>query len=601
LQKLRPNRDLWKRTPAIVAVFSLFLLAAGFALAVSNANARLEQERSETAGQGQILASTVSAALSFNDRTAAQEYVGALRVNTDIQQAAVYDEHDRLFAGYHRAPGPPPPPLLTTRTTVMEGSFLTTIVPVIENGQRIGSVYIKVITDSPARRAARFAVIALLAAMVALVVAVLGAAQATLRRVNADLRQRSEQLAHANMTLVQQIAEREKAEEALRQAQKMEAIGHLTGGIAHDFNNLLQIILSSLTLLRRRSKTWPLGPDVMKDLDRYLDAACTGGERAAGLTRQLLAFARRQPLRPAQVDVNRLVEGMSELLRRTLGEAISIETQLSACVWDVFADVNQLENALVNLAVNARDAMDGVGRLTIATSNARLRAAEAAALDHVEPGDYVRIAVADTGCGMSADVIAKAFEPFFTTKDIGQGTGLGLSQVYGFVRQSGGHVTIESAVAAGTTINILLPRRPETGVQAEPVAERTVKGADAADLVLVVEDDPAVRAATIEMLHELGYRTAQADDGHAALRALDGQPAVRLLLSDVGLPGGMNGRQLADEVARRWPHIRILFTSGYTRDALIHGGRLDERVMLLSKPYTYADLAAKIGEVLNAE
>jgi signal transduction histidine kinase len=590
------TRDPWRFLPRLVIGFALLILAAGFAIALGNANALLRQLQSEAQSQGQILASTASAALSFNDRKAAQEYVDAMRANPAILQAGLYDATGKLFASFHRSQQALPPQL-TPGNPDAGSSLLAITVPITENAQPIGTVYLKLIADTPAQRFARFAVIALLAVMVALVLVVMGVAQSALRRVNADLRQRSEELAQANKTLVLQIAERENAEEALRQAQKMEAIGHLTGGIAHDFNNLLQIILSSLMLLRRRATGWSLAPDAVAHFDRYLDAACAGGERAAALTSQLLAFARRQPLRPTGVDVRSMMGSMSELLGRTLGEAIELRTELREPLWSVFADANQLENALVNLAVNARDAMGGSGRLTISAHNAHLEEFDAGMFGRLDSGDYVRISVADTGCGMTPEVLSKAFEPFFTTKDIGHGTGLGLSQVYGFVRQSGGLVTIESKVRAGTTVSLYLPRRLG-GAESAAAAAGLAEGG-AGDLVLVVEDDPAVRVYTLEMLAELGYGTIDAADGHAALRLLDSRPEVRLLLTDVGLPGGMNGRQLADEAVRRCPHLRVLFTSGYTRDALIRGGRLDEQVTLLSKPYTYAELASKIVDLLR--
>jgi signal transduction histidine kinase len=587
-------RDPWRFLPPLVMGFALLILAAGFVIALGNANARLRQLKSEAQSQGEILASTASAALSFSDRKAAQEYVDAMRANPAILQAGLYDAAGRLFAAFHRSQHGLPARLLPGASE-SDGSLLNITVPITENAQNIGTVYLKLIADTPAQRFARFAGIALLAVMVALVVVVMGAAQSALRRVNADLRQRSDQLAHANKTLVQQIAEREAAEEALRQAQKMEAIGHLTGGIAHDFNNLLQIILSSLMLLRRRAQAWSLEPDAMAHFDRYVDAACAGGERAAALTRQLLAFARRQPLRPTGIDVKTMMASMTELLGRALGEAIELRTDLKEPLWDVFADANQLENALVNLAVNARDAMGGSGRLIISARNAQLENFDAGIFGRLDSGDYVRISVADTGCGMTPDVLSKAFEPFFTTKDVGQGTGLGLSQVYGFVRQSGGLVTIDSKVGVGTTMSLYLPRR--LGVSGDAEAAMGTAEAGAGDLILVVEDDPAVRVYTLEMLAELGYSTIEAADGHAALRLLDSRPDARLLLTDVGLPGGMNGRQLADEAVRRCAHLRVLFTSGYTRDALVRGGRLDEQVTLLSKPYTYAELAAKIAEL----
>jgi CheY-like chemotaxis protein len=388
----------------------------------------------------------------------------------------------------------------------------------------------------------------------------------------------------------------------------MEAIGHLTGGVAHDFNNLLQIILTSLDMLRRRVNGWGLSPREASDFHRFMDAAVVGGERAAALTRQLLAFARRQPLEPKEIDVNRLVLGMSDLLRRTLGEAVSVETVLGGGLWRIFADANQLESALLNLAVNARDAMIGReggndgGKLTIETANAHLDDGYAASHEDVTAGQYVLVAVTDTGSGMTKEVLASAFEPFFTTKGIGHGTGLGLSQVYGFIKQSGGHIKIYSEPGEGTAVKLYLPRM--TGPAAETVTEpeeRATPRASAAETILVVEDEDGVRGFTVEMLRELGYRVREAANGREALRALDSDPSIRLLFTDVGLPDGLNGRQLADEARLRRPALKVLFTSGYTRNAIVHAGRLDDGVALIGKPFTYAALAEKVRMVLEVD
>jgi CheY-like chemotaxis protein len=328
--------------------------------------------------------------------------------------------------------------------------------------------------------------------------------------------------------------------------------------------------------------------------------AMRGAERAAVLTRQLLAFARRQPLEPKPIDLNRLVRGMSELLTHTLGESIAIETVLAGGLWWTSADANQLENTVLNLAVNARDAMPNGGRLTIETANTFLDEAYAAANAEATPGQYVMIAVTDTGGGMSPEVISQAFEPFFTTKPSGEGTGLGLASVYGFVKQSGGHVKIYSELGHGTTVKVYLPRlaagTPEqpTG-QAQP-APAGVTG----ETILVVEDDDDVGEHSRQVLSELGYRVLTAGDAEAALRVLEREPTIRLLFTDVGLPGSLNGRELADEARRRRPALKVLFTTGYARNAIIHQGRLDPGVELLVKPFTYAALAQKIRLVLDS-
>jgi CheY-like chemotaxis protein len=293
---------------------------------------------------------------------------------------------------------------------------------------------------------------------------------------------------------------------------------------------------------------------------------------------------------------------MSDLLRRTLGEAIAIETVLAGGLWRTFADPNQLESAILNLAVNARDAMSEGGKLTIETANTYLDEAYAGAHHEVKPGQYVMIAVTDTGTGMSKETVAKAFEPFFTTKDIGKGTGLGLSQVYGFVKQSGGHVKIYSELGEGTTVRIYLPRYiAQDKEQEEAAAASVVPTGTYRETILVVEDDEDVRASSVESLRELGYRVLEAPNGVAALSVLEREPAVRLLFTDVGLPGGMNGRQLADEARRRRPELQMLFTTGYARNALVHHGRLDPGVELIVKPFTYAALAAKIRALLEPD
>jgi signal transduction histidine kinase len=419
----------------------------------------------------------------------------------------------------------------------------------------------------------------------------------TQRRANEELARRAEQLTATNQALEAQIEQREKAEEALRQSQKMEAIGQLTGGVAHDFNNLLQVILGNLERLGHRL---PGGRPAAGGELRLIEAATRAAGRAATLTQRLLAFSRRQPLAPKSLDLNRLVAGLLELLGRTLGETIHVETVLAGGLWRVFADENQLENALLNLAVNARDAMPGGGRLTLETQNVRLDEAYARAQEDVPPGDYVLVSVSDTGVGMSKEVLARAFDPFFTTKDIGQGTGLGLSQVYGFVRQSGGHVRIDSAPGDGASVQLYLPRFFELEtLDAVAVAPQPVPLGRRHETILVVEDEDDVRSFTRDTLQELGYQVREAANGPAALQTLERHPDLRLLFTDIGLPGGLNGRQLADEARRRWPGLKVLLATGYTRDAVVRHGRLEPGMELIVKPFTEADLARKIREVLD--
>jgi PAS domain S-box-containing protein len=387
------------------------------------------------------------------------------------------------------------------------------------------------------------------------------------------------------------------AQEALRQSQKMEAVGQLTGGIAHDFNNMLAVVMGSLELLGRRLA----GGDARSQ--RYLEAAADSARRASLLTQRLLAFSRQQPLQPEAIDANKLMAGMSDLLRHSLGTDVRLETVLAGGLWRTFADPNQLENVVLNLAVNARDAMPAGGRLTIETQNAHLDDRYVTVHPGVAAGQYVLIAVTDTGTGMPREIIDRAFDPFFTTKPVGKGTGLGLSQVYGFVKQSGGHVKIYSEVGQGTTLKIYLPRL--AGAAADDDAHDREDGqllplGEFREVILVVEDEPAVRSFSVEALRELGYKVFEADGAASALKILDLHSEIVLLFTDVVMPD-TNGAKLAHEARRRRPGLRVLFTTGYTRNAVVHNGVLDPGVEMIGKPFTLDALAAKVRLVLEAQ
>jgi PAS domain S-box-containing protein len=422
-------------------------------------------------------------------------------------------------------------------------------------------------------------------------------AQATQREI-AERRRAEEALRQMNATLEQQVEERTAAlranEDALRQSQKMEAVGQLTGGVAHDFNNLLQVIIGNLDTIQRHL------PEDSARLRRAATQALNGARRAASLTQRLLAFSRRQPLDPKPLNINSLVTTLSELIHRTLGETVDVETVLGAGLWQVEADANELEAAILNLAVNARDAMPEGGRLTIETANAHIDEAYAANFAEVAPGQYVSISVSDTGHGMDAATVNRAFEPFYTTKPVGQGTGLGLSQVYGFVKQSGGHVNIYSEVGQGTTVKIYLPRLvADADTVPEDQPDSVVPEAEGGETILVVEDDDDVRTYSVEILRDLGYRVIEAHDGASALRLLERQARVDLLFTDVVLPGGMTGAQMAEQARRLRPTLKVLFTTGYARNAIIHQGRLDKGVRLITKPFNAADLATRVRDVLD--
>jgi PAS domain S-box-containing protein len=381
-------------------------------------------------------------------------------------------------------------------------------------------------------------------------------------------------------------------QEQLHQSQKMEAIGQLTGGVAHDFNNLLTVIVGNLDVI------WRHLPADDGRLRRAVDQASRGAQRAATLTQQLLAFARRQPLNPKPCDINRLVADMTDLLRRTLGENVGVETVLAGGLWRVDVDAHQLESAILNLAVNARDAMVASGKLTIETANAHLDENYAGNFAEIAPGQYVMICVSDTGTGMSREVLTRAFDPFFTTKPIGQGTGLGLSQVYGFVKQSNGHIKLYSEPNEGTTVKIYLPRLIESRMEEEQPAPIIIPQGRADETVLVVEDDDDVRIYSTESLRELKFNVLEAASAEAALRVLAQNTHITLLFTDVGLPG-MNGRELVEAARKLRPELKVLFTTGYARNAIVHQGRLDAGVELLTKPFTRAQLAARVREVID--
>jgi signal transduction histidine kinase len=382
---------------------------------------------------------------------------------------------------------------------------------------------------------------------------------------------------------------RERAEQALRQSQKMEAVGQLTGGVAHDFNNLLTIIIGNIGIAKRGV--------VEARAERALDNALVGAERAAQLTQRLLAFSRLQPLNPRAVDTNRLILGMSDLLTRSLGERIELETISGAGLWKVEVDGSELEATMLNLALNARDAMPDGGKLTIETSNAYLDDEYCRQHSGIEPGQYVLISVTDNGVGMDRNTADRAFEPFFTTKEAGKGTGLGLSQVYGFMKQSGGHVKIYSERGQGTTVKLYLPRYDgeETAASA-PEEGGAARGRG--ETILVVEDDDGVRQYASEILRDLNYQVIEARDSATALRLLEADKPFDLLLTDVVLPG-KNGRELADEVLRRRPGVKVIFMTGYSRNAIVHQGRLDPGTELISKPLIEGTVARKIRQVLD--
>jgi CheY-like chemotaxis protein len=378
----------------------------------------------------------------------------------------------------------------------------------------------------------------------------------------------------------------------LFQAQKMEAVGQLTGGVAHDFNNLLTVIIGNLDAIAEQ---------VTGDAKPLIETALKAAERGAALTHRLLAFSRRQTLSPETLDIDRLASDMGDLLRRTLGEHVEIEMKPHAGLWPAAADRGQVENALLNLAINARDAMPDGGTLTVATANVHLDADYAAHNSEVTPGDYVMLAVSDSGLGMSPETVERAIEPFFTTKEVGKGTGLGLSMIYGFAKQSRGHLKIDSKLNVGTTVRLYLPRanvEAAGSIAAIPPQAEHPRGGET---ILVVEDNPDVRGLIVRLLHGLGYRVVEAVDGRQAAKVLEGDAAIDLLFTDIIMPGGMTGKELANEARRTRPHLKILFMSGYAQNTIVPPGGLAPSDPFLPKPFRARELALKVRAVLDAQ
>ncbi len=563
------------RRSLAVSISLAGLIIASLALALVAEQHHVAQERQAAHVQAQVLADAISGALAFNDDDAISQYTTALRENPDILAVGVYDDKGSLVARY--GPQTVPSRLEDAVGAPPQGGFAVHT-PVIQGGLKLGTVYIRQATEPLFLRVARYSGAALLVVMATLMLTVMAFDGRKVRAVNGRL--------------LKEMADRESAEAALRQSQKMEAVGRLTGGIAHDFNNMLAVVLGNLDLLQRRI------PATEATLLRFVGSSQEAAKRAASLTHRLLAFSRRQPLDPKSTDVAKTVQDMSELIGRTLGETISIETVRGAGLWRAHVDAGQLETALVNLAVNARDAMPGGGKLTLETNNAYLDRSYASGQEEVAPGQYVMVAVTDTGTGMSPEVLDKVFEPFFTTKPVGLGTGLGLSQVHGFVKQSGGHIAIYSEPGHGTTVKLYLPRSAaEVEMVAPEPGRRAVAGRR--DLsVLVVDDEIGVRDFAADALVELGYDVVSASDATEALRVVESGARLDILLTDVVMPG-RSGRQLADAVIKVKPEVRVLYMTGYTQNAIVHNGVLDTGTHLITKPFTIQQLGMELEALIS--
>jgi signal transduction histidine kinase/ActR/RegA family two-component response regulator len=563
------------RWRVLVLASAVTLIAASLLVAIYNEGRYGAQTVQAAKIQAQVLADTVTAAVALGDHEALQEYVSALRASSEVDAVGVFDNKGQLMASFTRSHIADRLSRVLTPATA-PGQVIV-FAPIAQGGVKLGTVYLRERKEPLLRRLSRYVAPGFLVLMASLMFAVMSLDARALRLANRDLQA--------------QIAERERVEAVLRQSQKIEAIGRLTGGIAHDFNNMLGIVMGNLDLLLRRST------EADPRLVRLIDHAMEGAKRAAALTQRLLAFSRLAPLRPAAADITRAVKDMTDLLRRTLGETVAIETVSAGGLWPAYIDLPQLETAIVNLAINARDAMPDGGKLTIETGNAYLDRAYAEADEDITPGQYVMVAVTDSGCGIPADVLGQVFEPFFTTKPTGMGTGLGLSQVHGFIKQSGGHVRIYSEVGVGTTVKLYLPRS-QTDLDRPPA--RTARSRSSARremTVLVVEDEAGVREFAIEALTELGYDVVSAESARTALAQLEAHPEVALLLTDVVMPE-TNGRVLAEAALRRWPSLRVVFMTGYTRNAIVHNGALDAGTHLVSKPFTVAQLGAELDAAL---
>ena len=574
-----PFQRGWEPIRVVAFVSAVLLVAAGLGLTDYSAQLERTERAAQAEAQARILAASVSGDLAFDDEHGARDYLNALLVNPAIEAAAIYDNGGRLFAQSTRPDQAAPAEGLTQRT-VFDGSHLIVVEPVTQSGVAMGTVYLRTAIEPPGRRLARYAGVALLAALAALVIFVLTAAHGALSRANQALEDRASDLAVANEALTREMEERAKAEEALRQGQKMEALGKLTGGVAHDFNNLLMVASGGLEMLDRTAD-----PERRRKLRDGIREAV---DRGARLTRQLLAFSRRSPLNAVAVDLGQRLDAIRMLLDQSLREDIDVRIVRPPDLWPVEIDPGEFDVAMLNIAVNARDAMPRGGEIRIAARN--LPAVEEEGLS----GDFVELTVSDEGEGIAPDVVAQVFEPFFTTKAVGQGTGLGLSQVYGFVRSSGGRASIESELGKGATITLLFPRaiglEPRAEAATARPAEPLPEGKDRR--ILLVDDDDSVATAVGAMLEELGYRVVRAIDAESALTRLEEDHGFDIVLSDMVMPGEMGGIDLAREIARRHKGLPVVLSTGYSDAAAI---ALRERVRLLAKPYRLEALATELN------
>ncbi len=581
----RPWRDLWRHTTPLAITAALILLAAGMVGALASARDFQNQKIEQAAAHARVLAASVSAALAFEDLAEGEQAVAALRASPEIDAVGVYRSDGSPFIVWAGGPAEPPSQLAATSAPEFEDDHAVATAPVMQGGDQLGYVFVQLSAGSGAAQWMRNAGPALLIAMAALLVAAIAIGQRSLTAANIELAARAAELEQANARLSEESAERRKAQSALAQSQKMEAIGQLTGGLAHDFNNLLAAISGGLQLLEKHNNA-----DRRAQIRKALDEAVQKGAR---LTRQLLSFAGRQSLQVSVIEPGARIGAMTELLQRTIGGDIHIEARLADDCWEIAVDPDQLELVILNLAVNARDAMPDGGLVRISCENVVRRDAPT--------GEFVRLSVCDTGTGMTPETIERAFEPFFTTKEVGKGTGLGLAQVYAFARQSGGTAWIESESGAGTTVHLDLPRALPTDVEADPQGAATRAAPaqppreGAGRRVLVVEDDDPVASMVGEILTSHGYDCVRAATAREALGTLD-KTRFDLVFSDIVMPGGMSGVDLARELRQRRPDLPVLLTTGFSGKARFEPGEFD----VLYKPWRPDELLHAIDAAAQA-
>jgi signal transduction histidine kinase/CheY-like chemotaxis protein len=573
MRTLRKSLLEWRNAPAMIFLVAVLIVIGGVAIILQNEVTYRSARDRQAMVAAQVLAGSVTAAVDFGDPVASQEAVNAFKVNPQVRYVGVFDRSGHVLAAYDPA-GRRARLDLAQLPKADPGSYRIAV-DVSSAGQRIGTAVYEVEREAVSRRLTRYLTLGALAVLAALVIATLGMAQAALRRANRELGERAEALTQANELLAEQMEERAKAEEQLRQSQKMQALGQLTGGIAHDFNNLLTVIQGSADILTRDE----LAEDKRK---RFARAIVQAADNAAVLTSQLLAFARRQPLKPEVVDLAALVAGMTELLDRTMGERVKIETRLERSTCPVTVDRNQLQSAILNVASNARDAMPDGGTLTIAVGGTVSATGE----------PMSAVAISDTGVGMDPETAGRIFEPFFTTKKTGKGTGLGLSQVYGFATQSGGEVTVDSSPGRGATITLLLPcsaggeaaeaENLDAAVPEQPRAE-----------ILVVEDNEEVGQFAETLLSELGHSVTLATSGEEALELTRGRD-FDLVFSDVVMPG-MGGLRLAERLAEEKPDLPVILATGYSQE-IAQSGSGGRPVIL--KPYRLSTLSEALADAM---